>query len=165
MTLCLILTTREVALELEYILTLTFDRQFLAHAEVDRSGKFSHQNLMDFARRFVSADNEWNNKTLAQLSLQYPYQDLFAATEGFSEKNKIGTGSYGAVFRGTMADGTEVAIKVIDLPSEAGFEDEVRPDKPSYRTIIGQSIIKIPSPESGYTDGLCSEWYTAFIDL
>lgn len=24
-----------------------------------------------------------------------------------------------------MVDGTEVAIKVIDLPSEAGFEDEV----------------------------------------
>lgn len=38
---------------------------------------------------------------------------------------QIGTGSYGAVYRGVMSDGTEVAIKVIDLPSEAGFEDEV----------------------------------------
>ena len=80
---------------------------------------------MDFARRFVSADNDWNNRSLAQLSLQYSYSDLFAATDGFHEKNKCGTGSYGAVYKGVMGDGTEVAIKVMDLPSEAGFEDEV----------------------------------------
>jgi len=80
---------------------------------------------MDFARRFVNADNDWNNRSLAQLSLQYSYSDLFAATDGFHEKNKVGTGSYGAVFKGLMGDGTEVAIKVMDLPSEAGFEDEV----------------------------------------
>lgn len=81
---------------------------------------------MDFARRFVNADNEWHNRSLAQLSLQYSYSDLFAATDGFHEKNKVGTGSYGAVFKGLMGDGTEVAIKVMDVPSEAGFEDEVR---------------------------------------
>ena len=80
---------------------------------------------MDFARRFVNADNDWNNRSLAQLSLQYSYSDLFAATDGFHEKNKCGTGSYGAVYKGLMGDGTEVAIKVMDLPSEAGFEDEV----------------------------------------
>lgn len=81
---------------------------------------------MDFARRFVNSENEWNNRSLAQLSLQYSYSDLFAATDGFHEKNKCGTGSYGAVYKGMMGDGTEVAIKVMDLPSEAGFEDEVR---------------------------------------
>jgi hypothetical protein len=81
---------------------------------------------MDFARRFVSADNEWSNRSLAQLSLQYTYSDLYAATDGFHEKNKIGSGSYGQIYKGLMNDGTEVAIKVIDLPAEAGFEDEVR---------------------------------------
>ena len=80
---------------------------------------------MDFARRFVSADNEWSNRSLAQLSLQYTYSDLYAATDGFHEKNKIGSGSYGQIYKGLMNDGTEVAIKVIDLPAEAGFEDEV----------------------------------------
>ena len=44
---------------------------------------------MDFARRFVNADNEWSNRSLAQLSLQYTYSDLFAATDGFHEKNKV----------------------------------------------------------------------------
>lgn len=44
---------------------------------------------MDFARRFVNADNDWNNRSLAQLSLQYSYSDLFAATDGFHEKNKV----------------------------------------------------------------------------
>lgn len=44
---------------------------------------------MDFARRFVNADNDWSNRSLAQLSLQYGYSDLFAATDGFHEKNKV----------------------------------------------------------------------------
>ena len=81
---------------------------------------------MDFARRFVNSDNDWSNRSLAQLSLQYSYSDLYAATDGFHEKNKIGSGSYGQIYKGVMNDGTEVAIKVIDLPAEAGFEDEVR---------------------------------------
>ena len=81
---------------------------------------------MDFARRFVNSDNDWSNRSLAQLSLQYSYSDLYAATDGFHEKNKIGSGSYGQIYKGLMNDGTEVAIKVIDLPAEAGFEDEVR---------------------------------------
>jgi len=36
---------------------------------------------------------------------------LHAATDGFSDESRIGTGSFGSVYRGTLSDGREVAIK------------------------------------------------------
>merc|ERR1719456_2115320 len=38
---------------------------------------------------------------------------------------KLGSGTYGGVYRGDLRDGTQVAIKVLDVPDEAGFEEEV----------------------------------------
>lgn len=43
----------------------------------------------------------------------YSYQDLLAATNGFAESNKIGSGGYGPVYRGYL-DGTRVAVKVLE---------------------------------------------------
>ena len=63
---------------------------------------------------------------LSQLCLEYPVNDLLVATNNLSETCKLGCGSFGSVYKGTMKDGTEVAIKVIDLLSESGFDEEVR---------------------------------------
>lgn len=48
------------------------------------------------------------------------------ATQNFHEDNRLGVGSFGGVFKGIQHDGTEVAIKVLGLPDQAGFEEEVR---------------------------------------
>ncbi|KAL5772184.1 hypothetical protein ACOSQ2_012108 [Xanthoceras sorbifolium] len=39
------------------------------------------------------------------------YQELFRATDGFSESKLLGKGSFGSVYRGTLQDGIQVAIK------------------------------------------------------
>jgi len=66
------------------------------------------------------------DSALNQISLEYSYPDLQAATSNFAEAKKLGAGSYGGVFQGLLKDGTEVGVKVLDVPDEAGFEEEVK---------------------------------------
>ncbi|KAM4088136.1 hypothetical protein ACB094_07G048000 [Castanea mollissima] len=48
--------------------------------------------------------------------------ELEQATNGFSETNLVGKGSFGSVYKGTLSDGTTVAIKVFNLNIEGGFK-------------------------------------------
>ncbi|MCL7042708.1 hypothetical protein MKW94_007800, partial [Papaver nudicaule] len=48
---------------------------------------------------------------LFKRSLKFKYSTLEKATHHFSEANKLGQGGFGEVFKGTLADGREIAIK------------------------------------------------------
>ncbi|KAK2981549.1 hypothetical protein RJ640_027974, partial [Escallonia rubra] len=48
---------------------------------------------------------------LVKRSLQFKYSMLEKATENFIEAHKIGQGGFGEVFKGTLPDGREIAIK------------------------------------------------------
>ncbi|GKU87754.1 hypothetical protein SLEP1_g2099 [Rubroshorea leprosula] len=55
-------------------------------------------------------------------------QELERATNGFSQRNLIGQGASGVVYKGTLADGTLVAVKqILDLDSKGDdeFSNEV----------------------------------------
>eukprot|EP00253_Pinus_taeda_P001201 PITA_01201 len=55
------------------------------------------------------------------------YQELARATNGFSEANLLGSGSYGSVYKGVLSDGTLLAVKVFNLQTdhvEKSFEVE-----------------------------------------
>merc|ERR1719217_899979 len=68
---------------------------------------------------------------LRAISLEYGYEEVLKATHNFHPSKQLGKGNYGAVYKGEMDDGSEVAIKLIDLQKlgaqadGAGFEDEV----------------------------------------
>jgi len=47
---------------------------------------------------------------------------LRAATNNFSEENKLGEGGFGEVFKGTLQDGTEIAVKRLSQNSQ-GFQE------------------------------------------
>ncbi|KFK23238.1 hypothetical protein AALP_AAs43447U000100 [Arabis alpina] len=61
-------------------------------------------------------------------SLQLDYRTIQSATDNFAESNKIGEGGFGQVYKGTLLDGTEVAVKRLSKSSGQGereFKNEV----------------------------------------
>ncbi|CAE8664531.1 unnamed protein product, partial [Polarella glacialis] len=71
---------------------------------------------------------------LRAVSLEYSYADLAAATQNWSSSRKLGSGKHGTLYMGELKDGSEVAVKAIDLaavvgagdaPEDAGFDEEV----------------------------------------
>ncbi|KAK0575512.1 hypothetical protein LWI29_001851 [Acer saccharum] len=58
----------------------------------------------------------------------FQVSDLERATDGFSQKNMIGQGAYGIVYKGILSDGNSVAVKqALDLDSKCDedFSNEV----------------------------------------
>ncbi|KAL8532317.1 hypothetical protein ACS0TY_008785 [Phlomoides rotata] len=67
--------------------------------------------------------------TELQRPIVYNYKDLKAATNNFSEDYKLGEGSFGAVYRATLKNGTTVAVKKLNISysrAKADFESEGR---------------------------------------
>ncbi|KAL6197274.1 hypothetical protein ACLB2K_032883 [Fragaria x ananassa] len=48
--------------------------------------------------------------------------ELVRATNAFDERNLLGTGGFGSVYKGTFSDGVDVAIKVFNLQLEGAFK-------------------------------------------
>lgn len=67
-------------------------------------------------RRVASQqDDEGENqeiiRSITKSHLSFKYEDLIKATDNFNQNNKLGQGGYGAVYKGTLPDGRDVAVK------------------------------------------------------
>ncbi|PSR83790.1 Cysteine-rich receptor-like protein kinase [Actinidia chinensis var. chinensis] len=61
-------------------------------------------------------------------SLQYDFDIICVATENFSDANMLGRGGFGAVYRGRLPNGQEIAVKRLSRGSQQGeleFKNEV----------------------------------------
>ncbi|KAH9608351.1 hypothetical protein KSS87_017805 [Heliosperma pusillum] len=56
-------------------------------------------------------------------SIQYDLAALQAATNNFSDDNKVGEGGFGIVYKGTMANGQVVAVKRLSKTSVQGVQE------------------------------------------
>ncbi|TKW18089.1 hypothetical protein SEVIR_5G410000v4 [Setaria viridis] len=57
-------------------------------------------------------------------SVMFDVRELAKATGGFAERNLIGRGGFGVVYRGVLADGTVVAVKKMLDPDVEGGDEE-----------------------------------------
>lgn len=53
-------------------------------------------------------------------SRSFAYDDLHQATSGFSSNNLLGEGGFGCVYKGTLADGRDVAVKQLKVGGGQG---------------------------------------------
>lgn len=57
---------------------------------------------------------------------RFAYKDLFRATKGFRDRELLGTGGFGRVYKGVLADsGTEIAVKKVSHDSRQGMREFV----------------------------------------
>ncbi|XP_033508628.1 probable LRR receptor-like serine/threonine-protein kinase At3g47570 [Nicotiana tomentosiformis] len=76
------------------------------------------------------------------------YQSLLQATNGFSEDNLIGAGSYGSVYKGTLDGGIVVAVKVLNL-SRHGASKSFMAECEVLRNIRHRNLVKVLTACSG----------------
>jgi len=81
---------------------------------------------IDPALDYIEGQKPKSDSHLNDVSIEYPENDIRDATSNFDPKELLGSGTFGSVYKGIMGDGTEVAIKVLQVPEEAGFEEEVK---------------------------------------
>ncbi|KDP42118.1 hypothetical protein JCGZ_01906 [Jatropha curcas] len=72
------------------------------------------------------------------------YRELEFATNGFQESNFLGVGSFGKVYKGTLSDGTIIAIKVFNMQLEKGFKSFEK-ECDVLRNLRHRNLVKVVS--------------------
>ncbi|KAI6692480.1 hypothetical protein NL676_020190 [Syzygium grande] len=73
----------------------------------------------NLGRGSLGAANGSNNRKRRGVQV-FTYKELVVATEGFSERNVLGSGGYGVVYKGVLSDGTVAAIKMLHWQGKQG---------------------------------------------
>ncbi|PON87273.1 Serine/threonine protein kinase [Trema orientale] len=99
-------------------------------------------------KRNVRLPKSENTFSLQEIWRRVSYHDLFNATNGFSEENLLGAGSFGSVYKGTLSDAKIVAVKVFNLQVEDGFRSFDR-ECELLRNLRHRNLVKIITSCSG----------------
>ncbi|KAH7576076.1 hypothetical protein JRO89_XS02G0287100 [Xanthoceras sorbifolium] len=97
-----------ITLPLTFIVFITLIIVLSTVCRKRRSKQPPNNNDIDVSRRAI-----WR---------RISYQELVRATDSFSERNLLGRGSFGSVFKGRLLDGIEVAVKVFHLQFERSLK-------------------------------------------
>uniref|UniRef100_A0A0R0HU11 Protein kinase domain-containing protein n=1 Tax=Glycine max TaxID=3847 RepID=A0A0R0HU11_SOYBN len=74
---------------------------------------------------------------------KFKYSDLKAATKNFSEKNKLGEGGFGAVYKGTMKNGKVVAVKKLISGNSSNIDDEFESEVTLISNVHHRNLVRL----------------------
>ncbi|XP_062178396.1 cold-responsive protein kinase 1-like [Phragmites australis] len=80
--------------------------------------------------------------TGAKNIIRYSYRELARATANFDQANKIGEGGYGPVYKGTLKDGTAIAVKVLSLHSGQGAKEFLN-ELLAISDVVHENLVKL----------------------
>ncbi|KAH6765344.1 Protein kinase superfamily protein [Perilla frutescens var. frutescens] len=89
---------------------------------------FKFKSLKNLINKFTSKSTKDEDevdleKIAAQEQKQFPFETLVAATNNFHPSLKLGEGGFGPVYKGTLDDGREIAVKKLSLRSSQGKKE------------------------------------------
>ncbi|PON33612.1 L-type lectin-domain containing receptor kinase [Parasponia andersonii] len=74
-------------------------------------------------RKFAELVEDWEHEYGPQ---RYKYKDLYIATKGFKDKELLGAGGFGRVYKGVLSSSkTEIAVKKVSHESRQGMREFV----------------------------------------
>ncbi|KAI3454434.1 hypothetical protein Pfo_011097 [Paulownia fortunei] len=74
-------------------------------------------------RRVMEEDDEIEDWEMEYWPHRYSYEELSLATQGFSSEELLGSGGFGKVYQGTLANSMEVAVKCVNHDSKQGLRE------------------------------------------
>lgn len=100
--------------------------------------------LLAFYHRIKANRSGTHTVTISKFLQKFSYRQLKSATRNFSDSYKLGQGGYGAVYKGILRSGVEIAVKKVDISSlqgEQAFQNEIsmagRVDSPQIVQLLG----------------------------
>ncbi|KAI9124135.1 hypothetical protein K1719_005435 [Acacia pycnantha] len=76
------------------------------------------------SKKFKSVPAEENDVEISSVEyLQFDLETVKLATNNFCHENKLGEGGFGEVFKGTLPNGQNIAVKRLSLSSRQGAEE------------------------------------------
>ncbi|EOA12977.1 hypothetical protein CARUB_v10025960mg [Capsella rubella] len=82
---------------------------YVKHAVPDLVSKETNQDLI------IKRDEDWGSKVI-------DFEVIAAATNNFSDNNKLGKGGFGIVYKGQLSHGQEIAVKRLSEMTPKGVE-------------------------------------------
>ncbi|KAJ1263471.1 hypothetical protein BS78_09G187000 [Paspalum vaginatum] len=93
----------------------------LAAAYLCKKWSRKPRKLVQAASATGRGDDEEEEDMMSSESILYDLSTLRAATDNFSAENKLGEGGFGPVYKGTLQNGREIAVKRLSAASQQGL--------------------------------------------